>query len=100
MNTMPEWYQTGEVQQANKWWFAPAATVSVTQQFYPARKSGRAWFFFGGCLFWMLLFWLMIALVVLQAAMWLTVVLIIWIAQLVVALFYGLPVLAIRKFRK
>ena len=100
---MPEWYRIEEVPEApsNKWWFGPKATASVTRSFFERKnRSGRGWFIFGGIVFWILFFYLIAALVILQVALWAAIVLLIWAAQIVVAITYGLPVLIIRAIRR
>jgi hypothetical protein len=69
-------------------WFAPRVSRSVTRPVWRRRSLGVR--FFGDFLFWVVLFYLWAGYKVLQAAVWLVVLALVWAAQLPVLLGIGL----------
>jgi len=76
-------------------WFAPAATASITRQFWPRHRSGRRTFLFGGCLFWAVAIYLYAALAAMAVSVWAAIVAGIWAAQVIVLITAG-PVALVR----
>ena len=63
-----------------RFWFAPRMCSAFTQEWLRPRPTGL--FFFGGCLFWLVLIYVYVAIKAVQLVIWLIVVIMIWIAQL------------------
>jgi hypothetical protein len=71
-------------------WFAPNATELITAVFFPPRRRSRSSFFvFGGCFFLLFFLWLIAAACALFVAAFLTCVIAVWGAQLLVLVGWG-----------
>ena len=74
--------------------FAPRMCAGLTRAMWAPRSSG-VWLF-GGCLFWLCVIYIWAAWIACKAAIWLAIIVCIWVAQSVVAIAY-VPKLVTRK---